>query len=464
MNRTAEAQLASAQQQQQLRQHQQLRHCKAVHDGASAHGGSAAAASLTLQSARRLSSAAWSRFPSGQSLLTILTGSSALVGCGYFIGNASAESGHSSTTTRGRTEGDWEMASPSRPSSPKRRARQAISASSLSPFFIADAAAKVSPAVVNIMVRHLGQAADSSANGSGFIISSEGVVVTNTHIVSEAISVEDGGKGGGPGAAPCDAVIAVTLQDGRCLSARLVNYDWQSDLAVLRVEPQGGLPVATLGRSRDLRAGEWVVALGSPLHLANSVSAGIVSAVRRRGADLGLSPASEFIQTDAACNAGSSGGPLVNVQGEVIGISNMKALAADGVSFAIPIDSARLIIEQLIGAKERPSQPHFGAKTVQLSEAAAAVLAAEEGGSFPAEQPAGLYVSFVEAGGPAHRGGLRAGDTITGWAGHTEVTASALEAAVRCHVGQPLLLSVSRSVGGPIETVAVQPVLLKRSS
>lgn len=458
------AQSSAAFQQQQQRS--QLAQWQALQNGPLQYGSAPfSAPALSSHSAYRSSPSAWYQIPGLTSMLTIVTGSTALVGCGYCIGNASANSGQAlESNTIGRSESDRDLGMPSRATLPRSLTRKAMNASTLSPFFIADAAAKASPAVVNIKVRHVGQTADSSANGSGFIITSEGLVVTNAHTVSEAISVSDGGKGGGPGSAPADAVIAVTLQGGRCLSAQLLNFDWESDLAVLRVTPLNGLqlPVATLGRSDDLRAGEWVVALGSPLHLANSVSAGIVSAVRRRGVDLGLAPGTDFIQTDAACNVGSSGGPLVNVQGEVIGISTLKAHEADGVSFAIPIDSARLIIDQLIGSKERPDLAHLGAKALQLSPAAAAVLAAEAGGPFAAEQPPGLYVSFVEAGGPAERGGLRAGDTIIGWPGHSGLTTSALEEAVRRHVSQPLILSVVRNTGGPAETVTVQPVLRKQ--
>jgi len=200
---------------------------------------------------------------------------SGLVYGGFYAGQQLAQPNAAELQSGGALVAAAAMAS-DRPRSPRR---------SLSPFFIADAAEKVSPAVVNIKVRHLGQTCDGNTNGSGFIIDAGGLVVTNTHIVADAIDQADGGTGGGPEAPLARALITVTLQDGRCLTARLVNYDWRSDLALLRVEAGSKevLPVAQLGSSRLLRAGEWVVALGSPLHLTNSVSAGIVSAVGRRG-------------------------------------------------------------------------------------------------------------------------------------------------------------------------------------
>eukprot|EP00958_Prasinococcus_capsulatus_P024512 scaffold3836_cov417-Prasinococcus_capsulatus_cf.AAC.14 len=211
---------------------------------------------------------------------------------------------------------------------------------SLSPYFIADAAEKVAPAVVNITVEHkygtrvIGLVATSG--GSGFIIDPEGVVLTNAHVVQ---GLDNHKK----------TSLAVSMQDGRTFRARVVGFDEQTDLAVLQLEGVNKpLPSAELGTSNKLRPGEWVVVLGSPLQLQNSVSAGIISNVDRKGADLGMRGArTEYIQTDAAINKGNSGGPLVNLEGQVIGISCMTAEFADGVSFAIPVDTAKQVVAQI---------------------------------------------------------------------------------------------------------------------
>lgn len=140
-----------------------------------------------------------------------------------------------------------------------------------------------------------------------------------------------------------------------------------SDLAVVKVDSDLPLPTVQLGRSHNLQAGQWVLALGSPLHLQNSVTAGIISCVDRKAVDLGLAGArTDYIQTDAAINKGNSGGPLVDIEGRVIGISAMKAVAADGVSFAIPIDTAVEVMRQL-AEHGRVVRPYVGMKMLQLN-------------------------------------------------------------------------------------------------
>lgn len=307
--------------------------------------------------------------------------------------------------------------------------------------FMADAAAKAAPAVVNITLRDPSRPLDDAPNGSGFIIAADGTIVTNTHIIAEAI----------PAAMPAAdsssqegrRIILCTLQDGRSFEAQLVNFDWLSDLAVLQIKAQSALPVAKLGRSTGLRVGEWVLAVGSPLHLSNSVSAGIISALARKGEELGMDSApTDFIQTDAAINVGSSGGPLVNVQGEVVGITSMKAVG-DGVSFAIPIDTARDVVDQLL-ACGRVVRPYIGIRMVQLTASMAAELKARSP-TFPS-LPAGIYVPYVHPGSPADRAGLLPGDTITGFPGQI-ISSTGLTQALSQHIGKPLPLNVVRSDG-----------------
>lgn len=156
----------------------------------------------------------------------------------------------------------------------------------------------------------------------------------------------------------------MTLTDGRKFPARVHSMDVQSDLALLELisPPPEPLPTAKVGTSSVLRPGEWVVALGSPLHLQNTVTAGIVSSTARTGSEIGLQAKShEFIQTDAAINSGNSGGPLVNLDGEVIGINTAKLGGGNvsGISFAIPIDTAWQVIKQL-RVNKRVVRPYIG--------------------------------------------------------------------------------------------------------
>ncbi|RMZ53163.1 hypothetical protein APUTEX25_005152 [Auxenochlorella protothecoides] len=281
----------------------------------------------------------------------------------------------------------------------------------LSPHFIADAAAKAAPGVVNIVVVGRGPFPVGSS-GSGFLCDPDGTILTNAHVVADALPAPR--RGGGAAGTPAGAggAVTVTLQDGRVFEGRVVSSDAVSDLAVVRVEAGAPLPCVRLGSASRLRVGEWVVALGSPLHLQNSVTAGIVSCVDRRAAELGLAGArTDYIQTDAAINRGNSGGPLLNLAGEVVGISCMKALAADGVSFAIPVDTAIDVMRQL-AAHGRVIRPHVGIKMLELTRHSAARFRERDPG-FP-DVTAGILVPAVTPGSPADRAGLRQGDDHLG--------------------------------------------------
>lgn len=231
------------------------------------------------------------------------------------------------------------------------------------------------------------------------------------------------------------------------MQAQLVNYDTVSDLAVLKIESPEPLPHVQLGSSGGLRVGEWVVALGSPLHLQNTVTAGIVSCVDRKAVELGLAGArTDYIQTDAAINKGNSGGPLVNLRGEVVGISAMKALAADGVSFAIPIDTATDVVRQL---REfgRVIRPYAGMKMLQLNQHNAAQFRQRDP-NFP-DVASGILIPHVHPGSPADKAQLKPGDIIVGFATQSgEVpTTAGLVKALADHVGKPMALVVRRPQG-----------------
>ncbi|KAL6513339.1 putative protease Do-like 14 [Orobanche gracilis] len=140
--------------------------------------------------------------------------------------------------------------------------------------------------------------------------------------------------------------VEVTLQDGRSFEGTVLNADLHSDIAIVKIKSKAPLPAAKLGNSSNLRPGDWVLAMGCPLTLQNTITAGIVSCVDRKSSDLGLGGMHrEYLQTDCAINQGNSGGPLVNVDGEVVGVNIMKLLGADGLNFAVPIDSVSKIVE-----------------------------------------------------------------------------------------------------------------------
>jgi serine protease Do len=225
--------------------------------------------------------------------------------------------------------------------------------------------------------------------GSGFILSADGFIMTNAHVVDGA-----------------DEVI-VTLTDKRELKARIIGADKRTDVAVIKVEATG-LPIVKIGDSHRVRVGEWVMAIGSPFGLDNSVTAGIVSAKARETGDF-----LPFIQTDVAINPGNSGGPLLNMRGEVIGINSQiysRSGGFQGISFAIPIDEAVRVSDQL-RATGRVVRGRIG---VQIGE-----VTKEVAESIGLPKPAGALVRSVEAGAPAALGGVEAGDIITKFDGKT---------------------------------------------
>ena len=220
--------------------------------------------------------------------------------------------------------------------------------------------------------------------GSGFIISADGLILTNAHVVRGATEV------------------MVKLTDRREFAAKVLGADPKTDVAVLRIAAKD-LPVLPLGNTRDLRVGEWVLAIGSPFGFENSVSAGVVSAKGRSLPDDSFVP---FIQTDVAVNPGNSGGPLFNARGEVVGINSQiysRTGGYQGLSFAIPIEVATKVKEQIV-ATGRASHARLGVAIQDVNQALA--------DSFKLDKPEGALVSAVDPDGPAAKAGLLPGDVI----------------------------------------------------
>ncbi|MBC3374241.1 DegQ family serine endoprotease [Pseudomonas sp. SWRI92] len=229
-----------------------------------------------------------------------------------------------------------------------------------------------------------GRQREAQSLGSGFIISPDGYILTNNHVIADADE------------------ILVRLADRSELKAKLVGTDPRSDVALLKIEGKD-LPVLKLGKSQNLKAGQWVVAIGSPFGFDHTVTQGIVSAIGRSLPNENYVP---FIQTDVPINPGNSGGPLFNLDGEVVGINSQiytRSGGFMGVSFAIPIDVAMDVSNQL-KSEGKVSRGWLGVVIQEVNKDLAE--------SFGLEKPAGALVAQIQEGGPAAKGGLQVGDVI----------------------------------------------------
>ncbi|MFM1899969.1 MAG: PDZ domain-containing protein [Synechococcaceae bacterium WB9_4xC_028] len=279
-----------------------------------------------------------------------------------------------------------------------------------------------------------------AGQGSGFITRSDGLIFTNAHVVEGADQV------------------SVTLPDGRSYSGKVLGGDPLTDVAVVKVVAEK-LPVAPLGNSDDLKPGEWAIAIGNPLGLNNTVTAGIISAVERTNA-VGAGQRVPYIQTDAAVNPGNSGGPLINASGQVIGINTaIRQAPGAGLSFAIPINLAKRIAQQIISTGQA-SHPFIGVRLQSLTPQLAREINATSKTCKVPEVNAVLVIEVVE-GSPAARGGIRPCDLIRRVNGTQVKDPSQVQLAVdRGRVGQAMPLIVERD-GKKLE-LSVRPAELPR--
>jgi S1-C subfamily serine protease len=307
---------------------------------------------------------------------------------------------------------------------------------------IVEVVQKVSPAVVNIAAEQIVRRRPSlfdefffgvgprraQSLGSGVIIDSKGIILTNDHVISGA------------------SRILATTKSGQELECDVIGSDADNDLAVLRVRSsRGTLPTLHLGTSSDLLIGETIVAIGNPFGLSNTVTAGVVSALGRSVPGENQRLYTDFIQIDAPINPGNSGGPVVNIQGDMIGVATAIVGGAQGIGFAIPVDRAKRIIEDLVRFGEVRAV-WIGLRGQTLTS-----------GSDELARPGGFRVRSVSPGSPAARAGIRAGDLVVSLDGTPIDSREAFETALSTRgPGRPMRLVVRNSGGERAVTVQGQ--------
>lgn len=281
--------------------------------------------------------------------------------------------------------------------------------------------------------------------GSGFIIDKSGSILTNAHVVDKADRV------------------TVRLKDGRTFDGKVQGIDEVTDLAVVKINAGNSLPVAPLGASSNVQVGDWAIAVGNPLGFDNTVTLGIVSTLKRSSAQVGISDKRlDFIQTDAAINPGNSGGPLLNDRGEVIGINTAIRADAMGIGFAIPIDKAKAIAEQL-QRDGRVAHPYLGVQMVTLTPQLAKQNNTDPNSSFTIPEVNGVLVMRVIPNSPAARAGIRRGDVIVQVDGQAITKAEQLQNVVEnSRLGQVLQVKIQR--GNQVQQLSVRTAELQNAS
>ena len=263
--------------------------------------------------------------------------------------------------------------------------------------------------------------------GSGFLINADGHILTNAHVIDGATDVQ------------------VTLKDGRSFPGRVLGEDPVTDVAAIKIEANN-LPTVRISDSDQIEPGQWAIAIGNPLGLDNTVTAGIISATGRSSGDIGIADKRvDFIQTDAAINPGNSGGPLLNQQGEVIGMNTAIIQGAQGIGFAVPINTVEQIAEQLIAAG-KVEHPYIGIQMVTLTPEVRQSINNNPNSGLRVEAEEGVLIVQVMPNSPAVEAGLRAGDMIQTINSQTIKTANEVQKLVSENpVGSNLNFSIKRN-------------------
>ncbi|MEZ2233766.1 HhoA/HhoB/HtrA family serine endopeptidase [Microcoleus sp.] len=273
-------------------------------------------------------------------------------------------------------------------------------------------------------------------SGSGFVFGSDGRILTNAHVVDGADTV------------------TVKLKDGREFVGKVLGIDTVTDVAVVKIEANN-LPVVSLGKSEELQPGEWAIAIGNPLGLDNTVTVGIISATGRSSSDVGVPDKRvSFIQTDAAINPGNSGGPLLNQRGQVIGMNTAIIQGAQGLGFAIPIDRAQQIAEEL-ATTGKAEHPYLGVRMLSITPEVKAEFNKNPNTKLRLTEDKGVLVLGIVKDSPAAQAGVRVADVIKKINGQEVSDAGSVQQIVeKSKVGSDMQLELSR--GGQAVTVAVK--------
>jgi len=276
--------------------------------------------------------------------------------------------------------------------------------------------------------------------GSGFIINTDGQILTNAHVVDGADTVN------------------VILKDGRTFKGKVMGTDPVTDVAVVKIQADN-LPTVRLGNSEQLRPGEWAIAIGNPLGLDNTVTTGIISATGRSSSQVGVPDKRvNFIQTDAAINPGNSGGPLLNARGEVIGINTAIIRGAQGLGFSIPINTAQRIANQLV-TTGKVEHPYLGVQMTTLTPDVRQQINEDANSGLSVDADRGVLVLRVMRNSPAARAGLRPGDVIQKINGQAMANSESVQQQVeKTQVGSNLQLELRRNgqnLNVPIQTAAL---------
>jgi S1-C subfamily serine protease len=262
--------------------------------------------------------------------------------------------------------------------------------------------------------------------GSGFIINKDGDIITNAHVVSGADKV------------------TVILKDGRQIEGKVLGSDELTDVAVIQVKADN-LPTVSLGSSQSLQTGDWAIAIGNPLGLDNTVTAGIISAIGRKSGQIGVDKRVSFIQTDAAINPGNSGGPLLNQNGEVIGVNTAIIQGAQGLGFAIPIETAQRIAKQLI-ENGKVSRAYLGVQMVTIDANVKAEVNKDTDFCSKISDDKGVLITKVVENSPAAKSGAKCGDVIVKFDNKEILTADQVTQLVEDRsVGDKIIVEVKRN-------------------